>query len=91
MASTSSSSNRSGTLYESIELRNRCGPRGPSIDLLPLCPSKLNALNSSAFGLGVCISSNDDRVVSLLRSPPLVDVSWVSAADRLGDAYRVQT
>lgn len=48
---------------ESIEVRNRCGPLGPLTAFDP--KSKSN--DWSAGSLGVGISSNDERVVSLLR------------------------
>lgn len=49
---------------ESTELRNRCGPLGPSTGFFTV-KSKLNPGNSCELGLGVCISSKDDNVVSL--------------------------
>ncbi len=41
---------------ESTELRNRCGPLGPSTEILAARP-KSKPLNSCESGLGVCISS----------------------------------
>lgn len=50
---------------ESTEALKRCGPLGPSTACFAEI-SKWKPLNSLEFGLGVCISSNEDSVLSLL-------------------------
>jgi hypothetical protein len=54
------------SIDESTELRNKCGPLGPSTAALAARP-KSKPLNSLEFGLGVCTSSNEDIVVPLCR------------------------
>jgi hypothetical protein len=74
----------SPSIDESIELLNRCGPLGPSTDFLWVAKSKLKPWNSLEFGLGVCISSKEESVVSLLLDVCRCNVSggneWTEVA-----------
>jgi hypothetical protein len=56
----------SASIDESTELLNKCGPLGPSTAFLTVAKSKLKPWNSWESGLGVCTSSKEDNVVSLL-------------------------